>query len=150
MRPLPFALAAAALAAAATVADAGGIDHRTHGADAAGPGAEVIAALLALEVGPPGPMADALPLGPSARAPGPEVTLAHHKRRKARAKDRWVPWHCVRKVGKHRRVVGKRCLRRNYPWLRLPRHCLTEVWHRGHWRYAYGLRCLRHKGYRVI
>lgn len=65
-----------------------------------------------------------------------------------------LPGKCVREVrnhnGKVRRVLGARCLERNYRFSnQLPRSCVRQVeTHRG-WRWAYGARCLRNNGYQI-
>ena len=65
-----------------------------------------------------------------------------------------LPAQCIRQVdtrhGKTRRVLGARCLERNYRFAnRLPRSCARQIETQRGWRWAYGARCLRNNGYQI-
>ncbi len=71
-----------------------------------------------------------------------------------RVSRRVLPRQCLRTVetrnGNTRRVLGARCLERNYRFSsQLPRSCARQVETRRGWRWAYGARCLRQNGYQI-
>lgn len=65
-----------------------------------------------------------------------------------------LPAQCIRHIetrnGNTRRVLGARCLDRNYRFSnQLPRNCARQVETRRGWRWVYGARCLRNNGYQI-
>jgi hypothetical protein len=62
-----------------------------------------------------------------------------------------LPRYCLRRVGgRHQSwlAFSSYCLKRNYP-AALPRACRDRAWYKGKSRPVYGIRCLKHRGYRL-
>jgi hypothetical protein len=71
-----------------------------------------------------------------------------------RVSRKTLPAQCVREVkarhGNTRRVLGSRCLERNYRFAnQLPRNCARQIETYRGWRWVYGARCLRQNGYEI-